>query len=347
MKKFDSYSIDECYSNLKSSDVYSINTHQECYLHVSHKFDGKISRCGECLEIFGPSNKPYKCQVTGFFDFNNTIPFDTKTRMLLTNHVMFNSVTTVIKYHNEQYTQITISEVDCEFPVKPTAIVKDSLIENHWDISFINTNQLVKFIDINNITYDMNQSTLLPTFTVPKSEDDIVLKLVSQSGDALKLLGMNQTGKYLFKNKFPKKPYKHCYFLPNINVMLSDESIDYFKWVFYRIDHDWSMHNVEIVDNGYLFRANGNFVTLGLGCPMSFNFYSSFYTFEGSAIINGTFQYSSSFVGIGNQNSAYATDSVIRCVNMPSKWYIKDNILKFKVSIPRSCFGLGLLLHFI
>ncbi|EKE37215.1 hypothetical protein ENUP19_0211G0010 [Entamoeba nuttalli] len=128
MEKFSTHVTKEyCYSELpnRKSEIYGINISDDCYVYSKqryiHLYNHTISRCGQCIEIIGPSLMPYKCMISGWFTYNGSDINDN----ILNNIILVNDIVAkkLVSEKEESGFQIAMSYSSCNYVVLPSLIV--------------------------------------------------------------------------------------------------------------------------------------------------------------------------------------------------------------------------------
>ena len=249
-----------CYQHIDNykTIIEGIETQRECYLY--HKFNHfkssgiTINRCGQCLEITGPTQQPYICVITGFFDGveNTPLTSDDLSRVVVIENNHFNYLSSEVHASRNHGIEVTTRVVSCDYDIKPklytisTRVVTEPSRQFLSIVQPINMNTLVKIILINKEKYFIREDG---TFEIP-AMSNFHLQLVSVNNHKINFKNVTSTrSKKIFvaNSQFPEdRKNVECVVIAERILFRKDafpkESMtnvhDLFTWDFYQIHSD-------------------------------------------------------------------------------------------------------------
>ncbi|EDR27700.1 hypothetical protein EDI_163120 [Entamoeba dispar SAW760] len=159
-------------------------TNMECYVYEKHLIkqisDYNSSRCGQCLEITGPTQRPFVCMIAGTFKTkpNHNLTESDLERIVFVNDDNYNYIATIVHASANHATQVTVRAVSCPFQYNPSLVIigEDLLRKGMVKVQVINSNTIHKYLIYENKQYRMNNED--GTYSLPLFSDKTV-KLVS------------------------------------------------------------------------------------------------------------------------------------------------------------------------
>ncbi|ELP84222.1 hypothetical protein EIN_064470 [Entamoeba invadens IP1] len=278
-----------CFTNVPDYEtkVYSYVTHRECYIHESYAFYStqslNVTRCGQCLELTGSTQNPFKCVVTGFFkekEENNLTDVDLKSVVFLSN-ANYNYIATNIHSSFNHASQVSLRVIGCTSEVIPVLYIINTFFtidRKMSTVQVVNTDVLHKIMIVDFEEFKMNTDG---TYTIP-ARSNINIQLVGINNVKIGFLGVNSLDvnhSFYAETQFPvEAPPNNCFFSPETQV-LSDWTVNpalispvrrFFLWKFYlanktsTFNFDTTVRNVVIPD---YFNSK-----LGIAYPTAFKF---------------------------------------------------------------------------
>ncbi|ELP91571.1 hypothetical protein EIN_129110 [Entamoeba invadens IP1] len=254
----------ECYSNIidykrviKGYNLQSICFIDEHWINVN-KSTHQINRCGEWMEIVGPSQFPIKCMIAGTFKLeeNNSDLYNNSTAIAIGEH-LFLKITGGLSLHDKDYVQATVTETDFDMGINPSLwVIKKN--ETHATLQFTDFNRPPEFIEINSRLIRKNYDD---TFTVDKYKNKINIKLVSFGNEKVEFEGVDLTSivRATATARFGHIDIGHCKYLANANILNEKTSHEnnLFKWSLFQKQIDGSIEEIDI-KNPILTTESGN-----------------------------------------------------------------------------------------
>ncbi|BFU20648.1 hypothetical protein EHI8A_006200 [Entamoeba histolytica HM-1:IMSS-B] len=346
---------EDCMKDIPDYQKESIghNFGMECWIYegvsMIHKVSHSTSRCGECLELTGPSQSPFNCIIVGTFSVKQGCPYtkDDLSRMIIVKDGLFKLISTSTSESNYVFSQVTVKQADCNFHYPPFLY---TLKKNETSVELQILNSAVV---IEKIIIDDNDYLSLPNshFIVPLQDNTVNIKLIAVDGRICNVndVNLNLIGLYVAKEQFTHRKVNSCPFMPSTQVYInstSREQSSFFKWIFNQVNMDYSIKRLNDTDQSIHFVAENARTTLGFGYPTVIKMYELFSLVIVEMEVEGNLpKYAFSTLGHGNQFGKSALDAVFVCnTNIPVEVLnIKKDethyFIKVKLSIPKHCYG--------
>ncbi|KAL7718529.1 Uncharacterized protein QTN25_004162 [Entamoeba marina] len=216
---------EQCFSQIDDFEnlVYGHLTNAECYIHENYFYHqagaDDVSRCGQCLELTGPTQQPLTCMLAGTFyniPTSNLTEYD-QERILFVSDENYDYIATVAHGAINHATQLSVRVVSCPFPTNPSLFVISSN-ETSAVVQPINFNVLHKLLIHDGVLYPINNDG---TYTVPVVSNSSFV-MVSVNNSKLKFLNVDTSiagSYYLAENQFPSDITDEvCEFYPEKEV---------------------------------------------------------------------------------------------------------------------------------
>ncbi|EDR30031.1 hypothetical protein EDI_190900 [Entamoeba dispar SAW760] len=325
----------------------------ECWIYedvsMIHKVSHSISRCGECLELTGPSQTPFNCIVVGTFSVKQECPYTKEdiSRMIIVKDSLFKLISTSTLESNYVFSQVTVRQADCNFHYPPFLYTLKKN-ETTVELQILNSVALIEKIVI-----DENDYLSQPNgrFIVPLQDNLVNIKLISLDGRMCNVnnVNLNSIGLYIAKEQFTIRKVDSCPFMPSTQVYINSTSREqnvFFKWIFNQVNMDYSIKRLIDTDESIHFVAENQRTTLGFGYPTVIKMYELFSLVMVEMEVEGNLpKYAFSTLGHGNQFGKSALDAVFVCnTNIPvevlnTKKDETHYFIRVKLSIPKHCYG--------
>ena len=353
-------SVSRCYDDIAnaSTRVAGAVFHAECFLSVHmkhlHLNDTAINRCGHCITITGPSERPLMCMVAGFFELVETFDPDMEEKVILVDETMFTYIATTLVSSLSVYSQVTIRMVNCHFPTSPSLDVirrTDTTV----DFKFINTNTITHYVMLGNAKFYADAEG---TFVLPRQDKTVHLRVVSLFNDVISVncnLARQDTASFIMG--FPVHESEPCEFVTNNVIFINEESRTTdpnFMWQFFLENApDRSAIgdlNPVMITNDYLELVP---LHADFAVDMAFPSYMDFQRQLRVVYIEVWAQAMVGFVGVDfitsakNEEDALVNPMTVLCTASTALNYTKYSTDQtrvfgyFKVAVPRDCHGLG------
>ncbi|ELP85879.1 hypothetical protein EIN_133830 [Entamoeba invadens IP1] len=354
--------VDSCYDHVENAEdkVRGLAVKNECYVHDSiipmKKGTKKMSRCGECLDLVGPSNIQVQCTTAGTFrsrKVNEIVETNFMLiNMVIVNHDLYDIVATTSDNYNDEYCEIAIRQSQCNNLPNPSLYVVDNN-ETHSKVQVLNMHEVTEFLIINNVQYILG---LDPYFTIPHFDINIKVSAITFTNDVIHFLNVNLTKNNLITSttKYDVSKLEDCQYDPNWNIYSTGaerETNDYFKWMFRSSDKSGKMYyeenKTEVLETeNYLrFQSHDDFTKIVFVAQTPINFFEQYTLFSFTASSDKKWEYQENYVGVGNSSQEYF-DSIIKCVGMPIdviNTKVNDNQynISMKMYFNKTCSYLG------
>ena len=214
--------------------MQAANTGNACWLSASSESmlvgGAPVSRCGVCLSVVGPTLRPFRCSVVGYFTINTTaIPENALRSMLVIERTAFRYIVGTTESRVSSISQATVSETGCALQV-PLAVHAradgDALA-----LFFFNHNAPVAALDVGRTTYAADAHGV---FRVPRDETAALVRARSLSGQSLSRRLALTPGTHLFQDNFRAlNDNPACEFTPMNILYIADENRpthDFYMW---------------------------------------------------------------------------------------------------------------------
>lgn len=191
---------EQCYSHIDNYTrrVRGFVTHRMCYidsLYKYHHVEGQdISRCGQCLELIGPTQKPFYCVVAGTFKAkeNANMTKSDLEKIVFINNFNYDYIATSVHGSINHATQVSVRVISCPYGSNPSLyVVSTDPISGTANVQPINTNVIHKEIIAGNVHYP-----ILPngTYTIPTHIKSLQLLSVNKERIGFSSLDLTKRG---------------------------------------------------------------------------------------------------------------------------------------------------------
>ncbi|ELP95068.1 hypothetical protein EIN_253320 [Entamoeba invadens IP1] len=350
--------VDSCLSQIPNGTLHSLGVTKnvECYIHESfleiQNGPNGVSRCGECLEMTGPSIIPTQCVVTGTFKVTQSDGFteDDLKKMILVPENLFTIVSTPTLQSNTHFAQVTLRESDCDTN-KYTTIKVVEKHESTVTITFLNQIFPIKSVLINDVEYF---HTTFGRFKVPLIKEKIVMKTFTFDGrvaiyDNINLNTLDYDNQF---NQISENKRESCLFIPSNNVYVNNSNRElnyFFKWSFHKVNPDLSIISLKETDESIHFTADQIRTTFGIGYPTVIKMYVHFSQFSMDFEVKNCSTpptYVFGTIGYGSQFKNDIKDAVFVCTGaniqplvVTTKIGEGSYRIRLKFGIPKTCYG--------
>ncbi|KAL7717380.1 Uncharacterized protein QTN25_005196 [Entamoeba marina] len=262
--------ISDCYESIPDSEsvVYGKNIKSECYVHNSLKYfhfgEQNINRCGQCLEITGPSSTPYTCMIAGFFDLTNPSNSTEESKhFIVASEEFYFSVANRFESSSLVFSQVTVQAIDCGYNVVPSLHTLNQNQEN-ITIQIVNANTLLERIKIGSVEYFMNE---LGQFSFPIPTSLVDIQIISYYYDVVgtKTVNFTKTSSLSFPNQFPYEEHTQCAYNPTEIIYDNTTELgnnSFLSWEMFLVDSSLNVYNLTQKQGGVSFESVGIRTTL-------------------------------------------------------------------------------------
>ncbi|ELP84228.1 hypothetical protein EIN_064630 [Entamoeba invadens IP1] len=246
---------DRCYDKVPdaSKNVMGLSSQTTCYVphYLFYKVheSSYVSRCGQCVELKGPSLKIAHCVVSGSYMINegvtdlNTIKYYNNT--IIVENSLFMMLSGFLEKNEGTVLPVVFRMVDCLYKTNPSLVITEQTATESQIVLF-NTNIIVPHIMFNNTIY---HNRFVAGFTIPRPQplnttEVYKMKLFSNVGTSVIInFKFIKSEIYTSTTTFPISfdESTKCYLRPEANVIIEKgvllknmtEDItrdDYFMW---------------------------------------------------------------------------------------------------------------------
>ncbi|EDR21497.1 hypothetical protein EDI_185560 [Entamoeba dispar SAW760] len=216
-----------CYDKIPDykTNVHGYNIKSYCFVDENDLYVKKgnrnISRCGEWLQLVGPSQKPIVCMVAGSERLNiSGVADESEYSFIGVPRNIFLTLTGGFDETSNVVTQITLSETNFDLRINPTLYLINRN-ETTATIQFTDFNRNPEKISINNIFYDMTPQN---TFEIPLFENDIIVHLITFDNEKIDFpkVNLKKGNKYTSIGRFVNYDMTECNYMADKNVFFRD-----------------------------------------------------------------------------------------------------------------------------
>ncbi|ELP86682.1 hypothetical protein EIN_289540 [Entamoeba invadens IP1] len=184
-----SYNISfDCYSQIPNykTIIKAFQINSICYVHPDqmyiHKQNKKISRCGEWLQLTGPSHKIVHCMVVGTINpIYQNVPFKVNKKILTLKKNLFTILTRGMWYINYSFTYATAAVHDYTLNIPPSLYTiersNNSIIFQIYEV-----HRPIEYLQAGTILYFKNENDL---FVLPSFFNHVHLRAININGDSV------------------------------------------------------------------------------------------------------------------------------------------------------------------
>ncbi|ELP88844.1 hypothetical protein EIN_474460 [Entamoeba invadens IP1] len=234
--------VSDCYAeipnrkySIKGNNILSYCFIDDYFLRVN-KNNTKVSRCGQWLEVVGPSQVSIVCMVSGSITPDVTegslpvgVPFVALPKGLYTK------VSGGFSLDDDAFVQATVAETDFDLKVNPTLWVLNKS-ESEIRIQVTDCNRPYQFIEVEKINYKLSNDD---TFTLPLIKRKTNINLVSFKDEKLTFedIELDKITSTVANGKYDTVHLGKCTFVAD-NIIYSKtvaNKIQLSVWLFYKL----------------------------------------------------------------------------------------------------------------
>ena len=347
---------DICYSNIRDYKTLSVShsINSECYIYESNKYQvigsHHINRCGQCLELIGPTQKPFICMIAGTFrekGVTNLTLFDLQRTVFVSNTV-FNYIGTVIHGEINHGTQISVRETTCPFYATPSVSVEKLIVATEYDeegnellrryakVQIINSNTLHKVIIAGDKEYEIQNdaSYVIPSVTQTFDLVSTKTERIRFTNVSLKEVGnvFHAYEQFTILDQYENN--YNCYYLPSNNVynesMLNISSSPVKQYFYWKIQLE-ELNTHRIIQFYNLTNTNKVEFLNNLNCHLLFKYQSviqmkrTFREFDLTFEFKDHFVLENPFLLMVDYNGKIGMDYEIVCSSLHMKTLIEKS----------------------
>ncbi|ELP86366.1 hypothetical protein EIN_296860 [Entamoeba invadens IP1] len=237
-----------CYDRIDKYqyDIKGFNIQSVCYIStknsIVNKTSNRLGRCGEWLELVGPSEQKVDCMVAGSIDFELPDTPDMADRIVGLSYSLFKRLTTYSD-ETQNSVQVTLSEVAFDIGIPPTLYVI-SRTETEAVIQFTDSNKLGERVGIEkngNVLVYYKQDD--DTYTVPLFKEALNIQLIAYDDEKIRFLSvnLNTINKTTATIRFNADKSEPCTFTAETQIVGNDlGDVRFKKWSVWQINPDYS-----------------------------------------------------------------------------------------------------------
>ena len=210
--------------------------HAACYVsaHVMHYHTNytAISRCGHCVALTGPSERPLICMVAGFFAVTGQHDSAAEEKAILVDDASFEYVASSVVHKAATYTPVTIRMVDCPFNAVPSIDVIRRDAET-ITLQLINTNTIVRHVIVDGAICTLDTQAC---FVLSSTHTTRHVRVVSIFDDVVSGDLRPAQDTLVFPANFPTREQEPCRFATTNILFVDEEQPDtdpHFAWHFF------------------------------------------------------------------------------------------------------------------
>ncbi|EMD45451.1 hypothetical protein KM1_080940 [Entamoeba histolytica HM-3:IMSS] len=240
--------IKYCYDKIPDFNVsvHGHNIKSDCYINEHlirvNKTSNSINRCGEWLEVVGPSQNPVVCMIAGSVSVTiNGANSQLYSRIVGVRNSVFSQIT-ISSGTSLSLSQVTVAESDFDLRINPSLYVL-SKNDSHSIIQFIDHNRPPEKIEI--IDGELNEEIKInpdDTFTIPLFSHAINIYLISFDSEKIEFKGinLNTITRYSTDDRFVSYNLRSCKYLADTQIFEEGKNysnvLPMFRWRMYYID---------------------------------------------------------------------------------------------------------------
>ncbi|ELP86260.1 hypothetical protein EIN_113840 [Entamoeba invadens IP1] len=242
----------DCYDRIPNpkNEVLAMNLDLACYVHENmmflHKASRTVNRCGQWLQIIGPSQSQMNCMIAGYRNYDRpNLTDDKEERLISVTPQLFTTFTGGFENQAEDMTQVTVSFSDIGISATPTLFVLNRT-ETEVNVQIVNANKVQSMIGFGRIStkellyYNKN---LDDTFTLPLYNENIYVSLIALDSENINIDNINlATGdRYVSGVRFEQNKILKCKFFTETQVFEEGSTFEetmFFKWYIKHIKMD-------------------------------------------------------------------------------------------------------------
>ena len=256
--------LQECYDYISEmkTKIRGFNTYAECYVNKEYltiNFGNNltVSRCGQWLQIVGPSQTAVLCMVAG--THNITAYKFPNVPIIAMRTEIFDGLTHKMTLQSEILTPVTVAQADFDLTTNPKLFVTYTN-EGYNLLHFVDTNKLPAKISILGIEYFMDKfgrfkisykgGLLLSVSLISFSNERIDFHDVDLSDKTKDLKTLNKTTmtkEYSTQSRFPNEIMSKCHYLAENHVY--EEGVvrinKFFHWTLTKVNTDKDGNHIE------------------------------------------------------------------------------------------------------
>ncbi|EMD47056.1 Hypothetical protein EHI5A_067090 [Entamoeba histolytica KU27] len=221
-----------CYDKIPDyrTNVHGYNIKSYCFVDENNfyvqKGNHNISRCGEWLQLVGPSQKPIVCMVAGSENLKvSGVSTSNQYSFIGVPRNIFLTLTGGFDEGASIVTQITLSETDFDLRISPTLYVLNRN-DTTATIQFTDFNRNPEKIAVDNIFYDMTPEN---TFLVPLFDSDVAVHLIAFDNEKIDFpkVNLKRGDKFMSTARFVNYDMVDCNFMADKNVFFRGSREDH------------------------------------------------------------------------------------------------------------------------
>ncbi|ELP89633.1 hypothetical protein EIN_201580 [Entamoeba invadens IP1] len=287
--------ISDCFALIPDS-AYSVrgkNLNSDCYIDNQYlyidKNGSRISRCGQWLEVVGPTKTKVICMVAGSVKpFFRTLPFQPLITFVAMHSGLYTQVSGGFSLDTNAIVQTTVAETDFDLKVNPTLWVL-SKTEKEAKVQVTDCNRPFEFLEIDNKIFGIQ---LDHTFTLPIYSTKVNINLVSFRYEKITFedVELNNISKIVSNKRFETLQIENCEFL--MSEILYTQA-DYVRhqlnsWFFYQFGDVSNFTTVTAKPPKFVPQKGDKRISIILinSTPMIFHEYFKDITFDFEANFN-------------------------------------------------------------
>ncbi|ELP87803.1 hypothetical protein EIN_273200 [Entamoeba invadens IP1] len=234
----------DCYDRIPNSktEIFALNLDLACYIHENmmflHKASETVNRCGQWIQIIGPSQSQMNCMIAGYRNYERpTLTVVKEERLISVTPQLFTSLTGGFVNQAEDMTQVTVSFSDIGISATPTLFVLNRT-ETEVNVQIVNTNKVQSMLALGRVStkellyYNKN---LDDTFTLPLFNENIYVSLIDLNSENINIDNINlATGnRYVSGVRFEQNKIPKCKFFTETQVFEEGSTFEddmLFKW---------------------------------------------------------------------------------------------------------------------
>ena len=363
------YTIKKCFDYMENYTrlIFGYNVHSECFIQEDQinlmKGDNSVvNRCGEWLQIVGPSQRQVLCMIAGTHSLKSSY-FQNVSFILLSSD-LFSSVTSGLTSTTDLVSPVVVARTDFDLGINPSLVVTYTK-KGYNILHVINTNRLTEKISIMNVEYFMKgnnwfevpyKSRLTQIVSVLSFDDeriDFNNVDLTNNNDAINSSGKETIQKIFSTNaRFENKIYEKCHYLAE-NFIYDDSkprSNLFYKWVMTKRNVNENMQTIGKNDvyysseqRNYTVDIDSEYFNLRFSLsPSATVFTRSFKYLEMNMEADfdlEKYQYRGSYVYA--QNSTKFIQDVIQLMQsseLPTKYYVdqQKKLISIRIGFPKT-----------
>ncbi|ELP87157.1 hypothetical protein EIN_354590 [Entamoeba invadens IP1] len=314
--------------NIHGYDIQSICFVHEDYMNVN-KSTGRINRCGEWLQLIGPSEKVVDCMVAGYAIIKtngSTEAIERRTIGVPTN--IFSRLTSGADNAANYVTQVTLFEVAFDLGVSPSLYVLNRT-EDTVTIQFTDHNRPTEKMAVEyNNTIKSYYKEFDDTYIIPRIKDYINIQMVSFDDEKIRFMEVNldKEDSATARVRFPAYKTKPCKFSADTEIFNKDvklvEKLTFQKWQVWTLNEKLEGTMFEWGNNDISLTAEGGNLTIGFAYATALRIQKDFKELRVEMEIDGDYEFMQSHLlhDTSLLEMNFATISVVQA-GLPTQYF--------------------------